>query len=359
MTWPNAVRESAYPQDEEVSLIALAAIILRNRWRIVRWAFAVAVLAALSVISKPALYAASASFIPQQGEPSRSGLANLAGQLGVAIPTGNQSQSPEFYARLLKSRVILERLVRDTLVVAEMGGRRIPLLDVFEIEGETPRHREEKGVNLLKRIVSPTISKTTGAVDVSAATKWPSVSLAIVTSLVNGVNEFNQRTRQGQAAEERKFVEGRLAVVRTDLRDAEDRLERFMRANRQYESSPQLTFDHDRLQREVLLKQEVFTTLSQSYEDVRIREVRDTPVITVLEPPSVPTHPEPRGRVTSVILGFLLGGFIGVGLSFASEMFARRRRAGSVEADEFVDTLQQIKGETLGRFKRLGGRAAQ
>ncbi len=157
------------------------------------------------------------------------------------------------------------------------------------------------------------------------ASRWPSVSLAISTALVTGVNDFNQRTRQGQAAAERKFVEGRLAIAGSDLRTAEDRLEGFLRTNRQFASSPDLTFQRDRLQRDLSLKQQVFNSLTQSYEEVRIREVRDTPVITVIEPPAVPTLPQPRGRLLTVLIGLILGGFVGWIIALVSETIRLRR----------------------------------
>ena len=353
MSEPNESRDIVF-RDEEISLFTLGTILLRHRWRIARWALIGALIAAASVITKPALYRASASFIPQGYDSNRStGLASVAGQLGVSLPTGNASQSPEFYARLLRSRVVLEPVVRDTFTVEEQGRKRITFLDLFGVTGETPKRRQEKGISMLQRIVTPSVAKTTGTVDVSVATQWPSVSLAIVTTLVDAVNDFNQRTRQEQAALERKFVEGRLAVASADLRDAEDRQEQFLKMNRSIGGSPELTAARERMQRDVGMKQQVFTTLSQAYEDVRIREVRNTPVITVLEPPFVPTLPEPRGRIKSVLFGFIAGGFIGVLLAFSTEMLARRRREGSVEANEFVGVVEEIKAEARKSVRRL------
>jgi uncharacterized protein involved in exopolysaccharide biosynthesis len=343
----NRMTETEWAVNAEISLFALGTTLLRNRWRIARWAMVGAAVAALLGFSKPAIYLASASFVPQGNDPGRSGLASLAGQFGVSLPAGTQSLSPDFYAKLLKSRVLLAPIARDTFAVQEMGQRRVPFLDLFKISDGSPKQREERGMMLLKSMVVVSVVKSSGVVELAVATRWPSVSLAIVTSLVIGVNEYNQRTRQSQAAAERKFVEGRVAVANAELRAAEDRLEGFLRNNRQFASSPELTFQRDRLQRDVSLQQQVFTSLTQSYEEVRIREVRDTPVITMFETPSVRAQPESRGRVSAVLLGILLGGFIGVLVAFTSGMTARRRKGGDVEADEFVGALGEVKGELL------------
>ena len=347
--------EAEWRAGDEISLFALGSTLLRDRWRIIRWMFLGAVVAALSVISKPALYSASASFVPLGNDASSSGIMGLASRLGMALPaSGTPLLSPAFYTDLLRSSVLLQEIARDTFVVKEMGGQHIAFVDLFEIEGATPVHREEAGVAQLMDIVAASVVNPMGIVKFSVATEWPSVSLAIVTALVDEVHEFNRRTQQEQAAAERRFVEQRLAVASAALREAEDRLERFLVANRQFASSPELTFQHDRLQRDVALQQQVFTSLTQSYEDVRIREVRDTPVITLIEPPSVPTSPEPRGRVRRVQLGLLLGGFVGVVVALASGMMDRRRKEGDTEVEEFMSALGEVKAEILGRVRSLG-----
>ena len=342
----------------EISLFALGTTLLRNRWRIARWMAAGGAIAAIFALFKPALYVASASFVTQGGaDATRSGLASIAGQFGVAIPTANQSLSPELYARLLKSRVVLQTIARDTFQVQEMGGKRISFLDLFEIKDESPLRREDKGVKVLSNLVTVGVSKPTGVVELAVATKWRSVSLGIAEQLINGVNDYNERTRQSQASAERKFVEGRLAIASADLRDAEDRLEQFLRTNMQLGGSPELSIQRDRLQRNVSLRQQVFAALTQSYEEARIREVRDTPVITVLEPPSAPADPASRGRLLRVLLGLLLGAIFGALIAFLSDMVARQRKVGDAEASAFADTLAEVKGEVLRPINRLRSRA--
>ena len=350
------MRVATAQDDEERSLYAIAATLLRSRGRILRWTLAGAVLAALTVITKPAVYKASAAFAPQGNDANRSGLASLAGQFGVALPTTNQSLSSDYYVRLLKSRSLLQRIVADTFVVAEMGGKRVPFVTLFELDQPTAQERMDAGVTLLGRIVAATVAKPTGIVDLSVATRWRSVSIGVVSELVAGVNDFNQRSRQSQATAERKFVESRLVVASAELRVAEENLESFLRSNRQYSNAPDLVLQRERLQREALQRQQVYSTLTQSYEEVRLREVRDTPVITVIESPSAPALPEPRGRSKVVLLGIMLGGFVGVALVLLSDMTARRREAGDREADDLVSALHAAKGDLARPFRWVAGR---
>jgi uncharacterized protein involved in exopolysaccharide biosynthesis len=151
--------------------------------------------------------------------------------------------------------------------------------------------------------------------------------------------------RQGEAASERKFVDDRLSMAGSDLRAAEDRLESFLSSNRQYSSTSELAFQRDRLQRDVSFRQQLVTTLTQASEDARIREVRDTPVITIFEPPFVPSDAEPRGRVKRVLLGIIIGALVGALISLGSAMVLTRREGGDREAELFFVQLGEIKRE--------------
>lgn len=353
----HGLMSSGVENDDEISLFALGTALVRNRWRIAAAMFAGALVAGVSVYQRPTLYEASASFFPQGYDPGRSGLSDIAAQLGRALPTTNQSISPEFYATLLRSRELLRPVAYDTFTVHELGKRKMTFFELFGISEGSPAAREEAAVSRLMGIVSADVDRMTGVVEVSVVTPWRSVSLAIATVLVTGVDEYNQRTRQGQAASERRFVESRLAIARDDLRTAEDRLQRFLQTNRQFGGSPELTFERERLQRDVTLRQEVFTSLMKSYEDVRIREVRDTPGITMFEQPSAPLAPLARGRLKSVLLGLIIGGIIGTVFAILTGVFARRRMSGRPEVDEFVGSLGEAKAEMLRPVRWLRQRA--
>src|SRR5258705_1144315 len=109
------------------------ATLLRGRWRIIRWALLGGALAALVLSFRAPMYASSASFVPQNNDVGLAGLASLAGRLGVSVAAGNQAHSPAFYRRLLNSAVLLKLVAADTVVVDEMGGQRVALLDLFEV----------------------------------------------------------------------------------------------------------------------------------------------------------------------------------------------------------------------------------
>ena len=333
--------------DDRIAFFALGTAILRHRHTIVNWTVVVAVIFVVPVLFKQREYAASASFLPQGGDSRQTGLASLAGQFGVTLPGANQAQSADFYASLLKSRDQLRLIARDTFEVAEMQGRRIPLMELLTLQPRSPIAREEEAILLLGEMIGVSVAKPQGIVELTAVTRWPSVSYAIADAMVRNVDNFNRKTRQSQASSERRFLEQRIALSRAELNAAEDKLREFYIQNKVITGSYELQLQRDRLQRDVVLQQQVFTSLSQAYEDARIREVRDTPVITVIDAPTLPTMARPRGRLARGMAGLLVGALAGLLWVYLSLSFALKRKSGDPDATEFMSALGEFVGTLL------------
>ena len=333
----------------QFSLLGMASVLLRYRRRIAGLVLAGAVLGAASAILSRRVYQSSATFIPQGTDANNAGLALAASQLGIKMPSTGGGWGPPIYVELLNSRALLEPLALDTLVVPEEGQRQMALMDLVGVKAPTPALRLERTVReLANTVVSASEDRRLGAVRLTATTRWPTVSLNLAQQLVKGVNQFNVVTRKSQATAERQFAEVQEGEAERALRDAEDRLQQFLQGNRTI-VTPELGFQRDRLQRNVTLRQQVYTSLVQSREEARIREVRDTPVITVIEDPRLPVLAESRGVVLKTILGALLGAIVGVVVAFVTHALNVARRASSTEAREFFDLV----GQATPRFLRM------
>lgn len=337
--------------DQQISLFAIGAVIVRSWRQLALWAFAGAVIAFASVFTKPKLFAGSFAFVPQGGDASRSSLASLAGQFGISTPIANPAQQPDFYLALLHSRELLEPVIRDTVIVHEESDRRVALLDLLKVRGTSPENRVENGIRKLRSRIQPAVVKSAGIVRVAVRTEWPSVSLSISRSLLDAVNQYNLRMRQGHAGAERRFVEGRLNDAKDTLREAEDRVSRFLVSNRGgVANSPMLSSQWQRLEREVNAKTAIVTALTQELEETRIREVRDTPTITVFESPGVATTPDPRRRMVTALVGGILGGFFGIVIALGRAALSKRRSLNDPDADEFFGALSDTKNALLRRL---------
>lgn len=309
---------------------------------------------------RPKLYVSQTAFVVQGTDAGRSGLAGLAGQFGINLPTGGQGQSPEFYLRLLSSQSFLEPILRDSFTVSEAANQRRPLLEWLEESSDEsatdPQTRVQTGLVRFSNTITSSVNKPVGLVEITVRTEYATLSQQVAQSLLSGVEEFNRRTRQGQASAERKFAEARMEVVSGELRSAERRLASFLNSNRQPDRSPALSFERASLEREVSLRQSVYSALAQMVEDARLREVRDAPVITVVDSPSLPARPEPRRLAQTLILGLLVGGLAGTVLAVGRAGAQRRASAGAPDTLELMSALHEARESALRPLRRLRDR---
>jgi uncharacterized protein involved in exopolysaccharide biosynthesis len=334
---PTVVR----PADDEISLWEVLAVLLRRRGTIVLTVVLTVVAAVAFTLTRPDTYTTQASFRPQGSEASASQLMALASQFGVNIPRtgGSEELSPAFYAELLTSREILVRVASAAYQVE--GTDSATLSDLFEINEDTDALRERETIKRLRDdVLSVQTGRETGVVTLDVKTKWPDLSQEIARRLLDEVARFNLQTRRSQAAAERVFIEERVDSARNALTDAESAMQSFLLANRQWDNSPDLSFQHDRLDRDISLRQQVYTTLVQSFEQARIAEVRDTPVITVLQEPFLPP-PDDTRMLLIVALGVVLGGMAGVVLAFIVEAM-KRPATGDTAREDFQKTWEAL-----------------
>lgn len=342
------------PQGEERSLLDVLSVLIRYRWMVLALPLALgAAFGGLTMLQKRT-YTSAAAFRPQAPNSNQSQIAALAAQFGVGSGSSASMESPEFYTRLLLSRSILGQLL-DTPFSFEHEGERIEgfLPDLLEIEAATAARRREKSMARLREMVSSRLAYETGVVTASVTSPWPALSAQVAQRLLDLTAEFNVATRQSSAVAERRFIEERHGVALAQLRAAEDRFQGFLQANRQYQNSPALVFEADRRQREVALRQQVYASLAQALEQARIDEVRDTPVLTVLEPPEPAAIPDARGTVMRGMLGFGFGVVLALVLALLRDYVRRSREADRPDYREFV----RLRQSALGRLR--GGSTAR
>lgn len=336
---------------DDVSLVGLLSPILRNRYVIARIVAAVFLTVIVVALLQPRTYSGSASFMPQSRRVPSS-LAGLAGQFGFGLPIDEPSQSPAFYVDLVKSREILGAVVQSQYSIpSDSGPISATLVEVFRSRGRDEDQKRDAAVKRLRRLVTVSAVQRTGVVTLSVEARFAPLAAQVTSRILEEVNRFNLSTRQSRAAAERRFTEQRLQDVRGELRGAEDELQRFLQRNRDYRNSPELVFQQDRLAREVTMKQQLYTTLAQAVEQAKIDEVRDTPVITIIERPEVPVRADSRGLLKKGIVALIVGWIVGVLIALVRESARNTAADNSEEVAQFVKLKNEAGDDLRHPFK--------
>lgn len=309
--------------DPELSLREIVRVLYQN-WRSIALLSIVAViLTAIVVFTAPRTYTSTASFYPESRRSGSGSLSSLSQQFGINLPGSDAGQSLQFYVALVGSREILSRLVMDSLPAVSPTGTRVTKTvgDLLELTQKSLPERVEEGVDALRGIIKPIPNLTTGIVRIDVTTRSPGLSRALAQRTIDLINEFNLQKRQSQGASEAKFAEGRLAEMTYSLRAAEAQLQDFEQRNVEYLRSPQLRIEHQRLENNLGAKQMLHTSLTESYEQARMEEVRDTPVITVLERPVAAVRPNSRHVLQKMMFAMIVGAMLGIVIAFVRSNF--------------------------------------
>lgn len=354
--------EAAFVEEEPepASLLRLANVVLRHRRVVIGLPILLATIVCSFTLLRSRTWTAIASFSPSesQGAGQLGQLAGLAAQFGFSIPLAASGESPEFYVALLRSGEIRRSAVRSTYRIVDGTDPDTTwvtgdLVEMFRIRGRSEARRIEGAVERLGRRVSVGASPETGIVRLSVQTKWPELSVQIASRLLELVNEFNLQTRQSQASAEREFVTQTLVEARADLTVAEDSLQRFLQSNRRIENSPQLGFERDRLQRVVTLRQEIVISLAQALEQAKIEEVRNTPLITIVEEPYRPARPDRRRLIMKGLVSLALGLFLGIVAAFVIEFVAASRERDPEQYAEYRQLAAAAKQDARGLWRSM------
>lgn len=339
---------------ESLSLFRLGTILLAH-WRLfVALPLTFFLGAAVLSLAKPPRYTSASRFLPEGVQIASSDFSALIRQSGLRdMATASfGTRSPEFYVELLRSKELLSELAATRLppVLAKPG--RSVVADAVAMDVPDSVARRKAAVNVLGKRLATAIEAKTGIITLTTVDRTPEMALFLNVRLLELINEFDLRKRQSQARAEREFIQTRLAEARTELEAAEAASEQFLRQNRDYRGSPELSSVAARLQRRVELRQGVYTSLAQALEQARIEEARNTPRVTIVDNPQHSVRRLGAGTTLNAIGGFTLGVLLALGIAFGSAYVQRERVERPQEYDEFRSMSRELRAELIGRRQR-------
>tara|TARA_A100001015_G_C15043496_1_gene741599 strand:- start:1901 stop:3334 length:1434 start_codon:yes stop_codon:yes gene_type:complete len=270
-------------------------------------------------IQEPIYNSSATILLPENTSNSLGGLAGLANQFGVNIPSRAKADlsSPTLLPEILKSRTFAEEMISKEFF-SEKFQKKIPLMDIINSGSNTDRSKIYKlsAINIFNSEIlffNKDIGSSVSTITISIFE--PNLAKQLADTVLMELEVLNRSFRSKSILEKTSFIEQRISSVGSDLEKSEKRLKEFNERNRQI-SSPALQLELDRIERETDVQKEIYMTLKQQLELAKIEGVQETSIVQVLDRPQIPISPSNKNLkisiLFSIIVGLMLGAMIGL-----------------------------------------------
>lgn len=304
-----------------------------------RWPIFIAVLIAIfcfvfvKALFSPSFYQSTTKIVYQSSAKSTGGLAALASLAGVSVGSSGEDASA-YLADIVKSGDLAALVLDHSWLTSDASSdssKKVTLEALWEIETDStiPNWEAKKRTSLLKKLreesyIQFSQDKKTGVITLTTEFEDPRVAFDANVFLFQELNHTLVNKMNSKAKGNRQFIESRLTEVKQDLARSENVLRAYKERNR-LRLDPGDVLEENRLQRDVLINQEVMIQLQKQYEMAKIEEAKDLPVLDIIDSPRMPVEKSRPKRRMMVMLGLLVGIFVGALAAIAYDLWLERK----------------------------------
>ena len=343
------VKEQNYNSSQEIDLIDLFQKLWKKRYFLLKCGGIAAVVGFIIAFSIPKEYETKAKLAPESSDLSKGmgslgGLAAIAG-INLKQGTGTDAISPDLYPDVVKSTPFLLELF-PIQVTTKDKKQTIPLYDyisfhqrqawwgyiigaplkmtewVMGLFSKKSENRsnvidayhltpEQSGVIAkLQQLLVVKIDKKTSTLEVSVRMQDPLISADIACIVVEKLQQYITDYRIHKVKQDMEYTEKVYGEAQDAYYKAQKAYAAFEDANKNIISASYRT-EQERLKNEMTLTFNVYNSLAQKLEQDKLRVQEETPVYTIIEPPTVPLRaasPNKALILTACVFLAILGG---------------------------------------------------
>lgn len=360
------------PEEQEIDLIELAQKVWAER-KLIFKACGIAVVVALVVaFSIPKEYATSVTLAPETGGKSGTGsigaLAAMAG-INLGASSGEDALSPDLYPDIVSStpfltslfdvRVKSEEAEVDTTLYAYLKEyQRSPwwsvvlsapfkalgwTMSLFRDEPEEgedaqldPFHLTQEESNIAKALsnrLSISVDKKTGVTTLTVTMQDALISASLTDTVMHSLQDYITDYRTNKARHDLAYMEKLYDEAKADYTEAQQKYAQFADANLNI-SRLVYRAEQERLQNEMNLAYQMYTTVSQQLQMAKAKVQEITPVYTVVQPATVPLSASKPNKLM-ILVGFVFLAAVGcVGWILFVKDFIKNWKKSEAELEE-------------------------
>ena len=347
--------------EDEIELWDYVKVLIRRRWLIVACTFLAPLLAYVFAAMEPDMYTAEAQVFPV-GEVDYLSLSEGVAT-GKTVPFIPVLESVPLNRQILRKSFTIIFPDSNTVThdLVEWSVARRAEWDLDEAEeilaaplGPGLRRRLEVGALGWLRGMTEFKAAKDGILTISVQAEFPDLAAQIANSYVDELEAYQLQTSTAHTNKNLVTARARMDTLQRELGVAERALEVFKKANQNLLKNmtdinllmPEVSTRLDSLQRELDLKKRLFTTVAEQHELMRLQLSKDATGIEVVNRAEPPLSPETATRKL-VLIGVVLGAFLGIFLAFIAEYLETKRKSGDLAP------ITEAWHQDLARLRRL------
>lgn len=371
-------------EEQEIDLVELIQKMWINRWLIIKVTGVFVVLGVLVALFSAKVYTASCDIVPDTGKSGNSKMSSLAALAGVNLGEGADvtALSPLVYQNIMNGTSFRKELMQ-TKIDFEKADKPVSFFDyytseeynkpgVFDyikkytiglpfvilnaIRGEQPEpdysaignsegptmetlsKDEYNALKILEQCVSLTLDNKNGYVTITTnmpeAVASAQLAQATVVLLQKYITEFKIAKVQSNL----DFIQGRYDEAKKNFEDIQIRRAAFRDANTNT-NKYSARVEAEKLDAEYTLAMNLYSELATQLEQAKIEVKKDTPILTVVRPVTIPYKKSKPQRLQILVAFTFLGVVAGAGLVLGLPMLANI--TGNDRIKRFVNELPE------------------
>mgnify|MGYP002854087920 FL=1 len=343
------------PEDEEgIDIMALVRQMWTGRKTIIICTCVFIALGLLAALTMKRTYSVTTVMVPQMNSKSNSSLSSLAALAGVdmGMDLSSKDLSPLVYPQIVNSIPFRKELLYTPLHYAEADTAvstytyykdiakpsfmskvkkytiGLPFTILKALRKEAPEialpsegdgdngpkplvlsKNEEKMIRLIGESVALTIDKKEGLITMNVNGIQPIQTAELALKAQELLQEEITRFRTEKAQRDLDYIQGRYDETKKEAESLQAALASISDRSQDMVGS-RARIQRERIQQKYTLANAIYTDMAKQLEQAKMQVKRDTPVLTVIQPVTVPSKPSNSRAKTLVVwtfLGFVLG----------------------------------------------------
>ena len=354
-----------FEDEEGIDIMALVKQLWDGRKTVIITTCIFIALGFVAALTMKRTYSVSTVMVPQVGGSKSSSLSSLASLAGIDLSSGSSGAelSPLIYPQIVNSVPFRKELMYTPIHYAKvdtavsMFTYNIEIAKPTVIENvkkytiglpgvimkairkekpdivlpaggadDTPKplvltKDEVKVLKAVSESVSLSVDKKEGYITLNVVGSEPIQTAELAMKAQQLLQEEITRFRIEKSQSELEYIQARYDEMKAEAESYQEQLARITDKTQNVTTTKD-RIEHDRIQSKYNTANSIYSELSKQLEQAKLQVKRDTPVLTVIQPVTVPDRPS-NSRAKTLIVWTFFGGILGCGIVLAKNYWPK------------------------------------